>query len=346
MNKPLKKTWKPETKALFLQQLGELLGSGYHLDQSIQMLSWEQPAFVTASLRSIRRQLRSGRELHELLLEHHFPSDITAFVYFAEQSGRLSEGLTAAGDHYMSRLEAWSSFRKVLYYPLFLLWLLIILAYVFVRYLFPQFLELFEQLSMDLPFYTRMVMNMISAAPFVFALVFVLLTGLGAFYTFVVRPKPASARALFWTRLPFLQAFITMRTTASFAEQFGYLLLNGLSLSESCTVLKNQKHSPLIQEEGVRLEQMLAAGTPLPETFRRPWYLESLGQAVQYGQSIGALGQVLVQYSSHTQHKLEADIQRMTMTAQPILFFSVGILILSLFAAVFLPMYHMITSIQ
>ncbi|WP_079476807.1 competence type IV pilus assembly protein ComGB [Marinococcus halophilus] len=346
MSRLSKKNWKPEAKALFLQQLGELLGSGYHLDQSIQMLSWEQPAFVTDSLRSIRRHLRSGRELHQLLLDHHFPSDIAAFVYFAEQSGRLSEGLAAAGSHFMNRLEAWSSFRKVLYYPMFLLWLLIVLAYVFVRYLFPQFLELFEQLSMDLPFYTRMMMKMISFAPVFFVSIFILLAGFGLFYAFAVRPKPASTRILFWSRVPFLRPFIAMRTTSSFAEQFGYLLLNGLSLAESCLVLKNQAHSPLFQEEGGRLEQLLTSGTPLAETFRPPWYLESLRQAVQYGQSTGSLGKVLVQYSSQTQHKLETSIQRLTMAAQPILFFSVGILILSLFAAVFLPMYHMITSIQ
>lgn len=339
------KKWRKEAAAVFLLKSGELLEQGYTLDQVLHLLTWEQPGAVKDILYDMIEQLRKGTAFHEVLAEHNFPSDISAYIFFSEQCGALQQGLLGAGELYQKRLDTITNIRRFMRYPLILIWILILISIVMLHFLFPQFSQLFDSLNMEFPLLTLIMIQVFQYSPYLFLLIFPFLLILFLYYMRIFRHYSAQKQIGLLIRLPLLAPFLKLFLTYYFSLQFSSMLKGGLSIYESCLVFEKQQHFLFFQAEGSHLKQKLKEGRSLYESLEDTgWYREEMKYVIQHGQASGKLGDDLYYYSERVLQLLEEKVRKVIMAVQPVMFCLIGIVILGMFLSVFLPMFQLMTS--
>ncbi|MDQ0299692.1 competence protein ComGB [Salibacterium salarium] len=343
----MSKKWRKEEKADFLLKAGELLDQGYPLHLALQLLSWEQSYFVKEKILHMIEVLRTGSSFHEVLDRYDFPPDISAYVFFAEQTGSLPEGLKGSGGLFKKRLQTLTTVRRMLRYPLLLLWVLVMIAILMIHFLFPSFQQLFQSLDIEFPFLTKLMIQMFQYSPYILVVLLLPLAAGFVYYMMTFRHYTPQKQCRLISRIPFAATYLQLFLTYYFSLQFSSMLKGGISIYDACRVFEKQQHFPFFQAEGHDLKRMLKDGKPLYDAIEiSGWYRHDMKYVIKHGQAAGKLEDDLYFYSDRVMKMLEMKVKKTVMTLQPIMFLFIGSIILAMFLSVFLPMFQLMTSIQ
>ncbi|HEX6923666.1 MAG TPA: competence type IV pilus assembly protein ComGB [Bacillales bacterium] len=339
------KRWRNKNKAEFLLRLGGLLQQGYSLVAGIEFLKYHQKEEVRTILDDLSGELRLGEPLHEVLEDLGFPNDVLAYLYFSEQHGDLAFALTEGGKMMERREQLKIRVRKIVRYPLFLLWIVTVLVIFMTRFLFPQFRSLYDSLNVDFPWFTDVFLTLVDAVPVFFAGLFILLFAGFLFYMTRFRHLHPHAQLSYLRYFPLLHSFLPIIITQYFSVQLSYLLKGGLSIYESLTIFENQHHLAFFQQEATQMKQALRNGERFDDVLRRnSFYVKELPEVIAHGQTNGNLGHELFHYSNLLLEMIEARLQRVFAVIQPALFAGIGSVVLILFISILLPIFHLLDS--
>lgn len=145
-----------------------------------------------------------------------------------------------------------------------------------------------------------------------------------------------------FSRIPFVKEYISLFTTAYFAGEWGSLMGQGLELTSILTVMAKEQ-SPLVREIGQDMQAYFLEGGALHEkVLHYPFFQKELSLMIEYGDVKAKLGQELEIYAQLTWDRFFSRLFQATQWIQPIIFLFVALIIVCLYAAMLLPMYHSI----
>lgn len=337
--------WKTFEKAEFLRRLGQLLLQGYTLSNGIDFLKYHQKDVIKAKLDQLSEKLRQGETFHEVLAEFDFPKDVLGYLYFSEKHGDLAFALTESGNMLVKREEVKIRFRKMLRYPLFLLWVVVILVIFMTRLLFPQFQRLYESLDLDFPWFTDWFLAMIDMVPLLFGVVIVIFAFGFLYYITRFRHLHPHAQFAHLIRIPLLRSFLPMVITQYFSAQISRLLKGGLSIFECLTVFEGQHHLAFFQQEASRMKRALKRGERLEDVIRDSlYYVDELAEVIAHGQKNGNLAEELFHYNNLLLDMIETKIKRWMTVVQPAIFAGIGGVVLIMFVSILLPIFNLMNA--
>src|SRR5690625_1278988 len=87
---------KEEKQTRFLRQVAKLLASGYSLNQSLKVMSWEKDLAAIAS--EVSRDLIDGLLLDQSLKRLKFHYVITSYLYFSRSKDHLEISIEKSVD--------------------------------------------------------------------------------------------------------------------------------------------------------------------------------------------------------------------------------------------------------
>lgn len=326
-------------------RLGKLLQQGYSLSMGIDFLKYHQKDNVRVILDELSVKLSQGEPLHERLEDIGFPKEVLGYLYFSELHGDLAFALTESGKMMEKREELKDRFRKMVRYPLFLLWMVTVLIIFMMRFLFPQFRALYASLNVDFPWFTLMFLHLVNSAPVIFAVLLCFLSFVFLFYILRFRHLRPRTQLACLRYVPFLRSFMPVFLTQYFSVQLSYLLRGGLSIYEALLIFENQHHLAFFQQEATQMKQDLRNGERFDEVLRRnPFFVNELAEVVVHGQTSGGLADDLLHYSNLLVEILESRTQRILAVLQPGLFAGVGVVVLMMFVSILLPIFHLLDS--
>ena len=114
----------PKSKAHLYRQLGQLVGTGYHLDRGVDLLLGQRPDAAAAHLlTAVKKGLADGHGLTGSL-ERYAGTSITdlevSLISTGERSGRLAESCKHLADYFDTADRSRKAARSALIYPLLL----------------------------------------------------------------------------------------------------------------------------------------------------------------------------------------------------------------------------------
>jgi len=114
----------PGSKALFYRQMAQLVGSGFHLDRSIDLLSSQSnDSAMRRLLEAIKTGLLENRTLSEAMA-HHAAEETSELerllIQTGERSGQLESSLNHLHEYFESAQRSQRTARNSLIYPLIL----------------------------------------------------------------------------------------------------------------------------------------------------------------------------------------------------------------------------------
>ncbi|RBW70576.1 competence type IV pilus assembly protein ComGB [Bacillus taeanensis] len=340
-----RRKWCVKQKAEFLIRIGQLLQQGYPLAHAIELYSLNDKSEAETIFLPFLNQLKEGCSFYEVLDIYSFPPDVLGYLYFSEKND-LAQALIQSGVMLKKRQTLKETAGKVLRYPLFLCWIMIVMIIIVFQYLFPQFQSLYHSLDVDLPLVTTILLQFVHILPWLILSMGTILFLVLIYYLLSIRRKTPHEKLRIFLSFPLVQSLLTLFFTYLFSNHLSALLKGGLSIHEAVLVFEKQNYLLFFQDEGKELKALLQQGEPLENIIlTRPFYLKELSSVISHGHANGKLADELTLYSEMVLKKLEERIQRYLMMLQPILFMCIGFIILLLFLSILLPMFHVIQSV-
>lgn len=149
------------TLAILTRQLAAMLRSGIPLHQSLAFCAESDPRAAPV-LEQVVSKVESGYSLSNALREfpESFDSVYVGLVQSGEMSGRINEMLEKLADVLERELELRKRLISVVTYPAMLLIVSLLGTLGFIFFVLPQLMPLFQDLKVDLPLPTKILLSL------------------------------------------------------------------------------------------------------------------------------------------------------------------------------------------
>ncbi|WP_042355068.1 competence type IV pilus assembly protein ComGB [Bacillus rubiinfantis] len=341
-----KHKWSVTEQASFLKRIGQLLARGYPIAEAIASIALHFPDNRKQELQECLLSLQKGIPFHRILQNLGFHPDLIGYVYFAEQHGSFAEALQEGSNLALLKDKDIKKLVKLLQYPMLLI---MITAFLFVfvqKTLLPRFTELFSTLNLEANFFTKVVYAFQQYFPIILNIMLALLLTGAIYYYFHFRKLSVLKQRGLIVRLPIIGKILKLLFSHYFSIQLSFLLSGGISVSQSLTLFEQNKKQPFYSELGKQIKDKLIRGESLEAILASyPFFEKEFPTIIKHGQENGKLEQELLFFSKHCITVMEEMIERLLKIMQPILYLFIGFLVVSMYLAILLPMFHLLDGI-
>lgn len=331
---------------VFTRQFSIMLKSDIPVVESLEAIARQSKKinFQEKILR-VAESVEGGKPLSQSLAE--FPDLFSAFyigmIRSGEVTGRLPDSLEYLADYLEREEDFKSKIVASLIYPMFVLFVFVIVLLVMATVVVPPFVEVFTETGMELPFLTRLV---IIASEVIRRWWWALgMLGLGmafALFWFLRSPETRKLIGRYSLKIPFLGSFLKKYYLARLALNLSTLISGGLSISRALEItakmVGNLAYEQIIlaTREGVRAgKPMSAILSSYPETFPTLFI-----QMTVVGEKTGHLEKSLQNVVNFYRKDVDRDLDTFVRMLEPLLIIFLAVLVVLLALSLFVPLFE------
>ncbi len=343
----LNKKWVLEEQAQFCKRLGELLQSGYHIQEALQFLNMTDFLSKKSQWEEAISQLKNGKSLFFILRSWEFQSDLVIFVMIAERHGDIGEALIK-GSIFINQINQHKDkIKKMAVYPFVLMIISGGLFFLTCIWLLPQFESIFNQSSIQSPWTLKLLLFLRNDFPSLSLSMLLICLLMFIFSQLVIKRISATKKHRFCLRIPFAGPIIRLYHSYFFSYQWSVLLQKGLSYLECVAFMHEWEDKPLYREMSIRMKQALSKGDSLSVAVRdERIFLNELPYLIEHGQKNGRMEREFLSFSIICSENLEKKILTFSKLIQPICFLCIGFVVVLLYVSVMFPVIQMLEGIK
>jgi MSHA biogenesis protein MshG len=337
---------KLEDLIFFSQQLSTLYKAGLPLLTGLKSLMEQaENRKLKPVLEGIYRQIEGGNTLFGAMSKYPdvYPPVYLNLIRAGETSGMLGESL----DRYViladRELRARQRVKETTRYPKMVIGALVIAFAVLVTFVIPRFAEVFSRFNTPLPLPTRVMIGINNVLHTYWYLFLCPLIGIPLLFRHYIRTEKGKYS---WdelkTRIPMLGPIFLKIALTRFTYIFVMLNRSGIpilqTLEITSTAIENVPLSESIKEISLKVKE----GKSLTESMRESGkFTPLIIQMVSVGETSGTLDKMLMQVTEYYDREVENGITRLSTYVEPTLTLLLGIVVLLLALAIFLPWWNM-----
>lgn len=321
----------------FLEKLVISMTEGISATDSMRILG---PFYCDATqLDQMNDLFEEGHEIDEIFRYLGFSAVTIESIQFAGVHGQLLKVL----EHISVQMRKQQQFRKEvvksLSYPLGLLLFMSVLFIAFRIYFLPIFLPVLERANpqavgkvtfiFSLPFYVVLALA-VGTAVLSLGVVFVM--------------KSKSNRWFFYMRgYPVVARLQNAGAAYRISRELSLLLDSGFTLSQSLSYLQSSS-ARTVHFACRSILMHLERGESFSQSLRLSgWVPQSLIRYAEHGEIHGYVAKELGLYQEFTIERLQKRSAALVGVAQPVLFLIIGVMVISAYLSLMLPMYNLIS---
>jgi type IV pilus assembly protein PilC len=325
------------------RELAALLKAGLPLLQALDMML-ERMAnqHFKAVLTDIRDRVKSGQDLSEAFEEHGelFPRLFPSTLKAGEKSGELEQVIRRFIRYLKLVMDARRRVITALVYPVVLMCLSIVMISVMMIYVVPKITVFFENLEVQLPLMTRLLIAVSGFAHHnVLWLVIGLLGGTAAF-----RAWSRTDAGRLWLdraklRLPFLGPVLHRFAITEFCRSLATLLTGGLPLVPALEIATDAVGNLQVRRSIAPQIQLVREGKPFHEALERSGvFLEMSIDMIKVGEATGSLDEMLTSVADFLDEQIETRMGRILTLIEPLMLVFMGLIVAMILVAIYLPL--------
>jgi len=334
----------------FTQQLATLLGAGQPLDRGLQiLLDMPENEKARRVIERVRDQVRGGGALSDALEVEHgiFSRLYVNMVRAGEIGGSLDTTLERLAN-YLERAKALKeSVVNALIYPAILVVMVFLALFVLLVFVVPQFMPMFKDMNIELPFITKMVLA-VSNVLASYWWILILLVFFAVTYVRRQLSQPQS-RLKFDERLlnmRMLGVLFTKLETARFARTLGTLLKNGVPLLSALSIVRNVIGNSAMAEAVADATEEVKTGSGLGFSLGQSKRFPKLAlQMISVGEESGALDGMLLKVADTFDVETKNTIDRLLALLVPVITVIMTVVVAFVMMAILLPILDLTGSV-
>ncbi|MGN6520630.1 MAG: type II secretion system inner membrane protein GspF [Dokdonella sp.] len=335
----------------FTQQLATLLGAGQPLDRALQiLLDLPESEKAKRMLERVRDQVRGGTPLSDALEAEHgsFSRLYVNMVRAGEAGGSLDDTLARLADYLERSANLKSSVINAMIYPAFLVGMVLVSLMVLLVYVVPQFAPMFEDMNIEMPLITRVVLAVGSALQSFWWLILVAIVLTAGWLRRQMSDPPARLRIderLLGMRV--VGDIVRKVETARLARTLGTLLKNGVPLLAGLSVARNvMTNTALAESVGAAAEDVKTGGGlgyALAQSKRFP---KLALQMISVGEESGELDTMLMKVADTFDIEVKNTLDRLLAALVPATTIVMTVIVALIMLAIVMPIMNIAGAVR
>lgn len=342
---------KPDDVIVFTRQLVVLLKAGVPLLSCLDALA-EQAE--NESMREIIMQIyvdiESGISFSEALNKHPqaFEKMYINTIRAGEMGGALDKVLKRLAELMEFDRETKSQVKSAMRHPTIIVISLVVAFISLMLFVVPKFIDMFSKLGVNLPLPTRILIGTYEIISGYWYIVGgVLSIAIIAFKMWVKTPAGAYKWDFVKLKMPIFGSLIMKSTMSRFTRMLETLNSSGLPILQALDIVASTVGNEVVGKEiekaalGVRKGDGLAV--PLKQSNLFP---PMVIRMIAIGEQSGSLDEMLLNISGHYDVEVDYAVKSLSSMIEPIITIALGVIVLFLALAIFLPMWDLTSLAQ
>ena len=346
---PLSKLQKINAKSLSLtcQQFAIILKAGLPLVQTVDLVAEQCPdKNLAALLKQASEDVSNGWSLSYSFEQRgakSLPVTFRETVRAGEESGDLQAAFQRMADYFERMNKTHESVVSALTYPMFVILVAVVVVAIIMLYAVPTFVGVFEGMSIDLPWPTRVLIAMRGF----FQKYTLVLAALAALVVFAVRlygttAKGGAALAKMQLGIPIIGSVVRMSNASQFAHTMSMLLTAGMPILQAIEVAGKTMSNQCMSREVLGTLPGVEGGRTLGECMAYARELPPmLVQMTSVGESTGSMEETLKVLAAYYDNETDLKTKRAIALLEPSIIIVLAVLVVLILFAVYLPMFSM-----
>lgn len=337
----------PQALIIFSRQFSTILKAGIPIIEGLGVLAEQtDDPHLKKALGEIVKEIGGGISLSQTMAKHPnvFSELYVNTVIAGESAGVLENVLFKLSDMLESDFETRTNIMAVLRYPIMVIIAMVIAVIILSIFVVPQFAKIYIEAKVPLPLPTQ-VMILISKLlmnywyiliPAVFGLGFV-------FQRFIATKKGR----FWWDGLKFKTVIVgkiyTKLTMLRFASMLNVLYQAGLPVLRTMDIVGMTIGNVVLAKEIEKIKRDLTDGKGISTAvLNSKFFPRMVGFMISVGEKSGSLPLMLDSLYEYLNMEVKTAIKNLTGSIEPVVTAVLGIVVMGMCLAIFLPLWSMI----
>lgn len=329
----------------FLRQLIMLLRAGTPILRSLQTLSKRSSnRAARALIADITQYVEMGNPLWQAFDRHskYFDRVFVNLIRASEASGTLVTVLGRLVSYRTRRELLRKRVKGAMLYPAILIFACTAVVLLLSWVVIPEFRDIFEKANIEMSNFTRVIMNISDWVALWWWVPYVVIIALIVLYRFVLVKNPLGKRYadIVKIKLPIVGSIMHKHALVQLCRTLALLIRSGVSMMQSLELTRSAIGNARVAEclQGVRDSLERGGGMEGPLRKSAPAIPPVMTDMLVTGEESGRVDEVADQLADIYEEEVEIQTQTLGEALQPIFTIFVGVGVMILFAALFLPL--------
>jgi type IV pilus assembly protein PilC len=347
----LKAAVKPNVLLIFTKQLHSLIKAGVPLLEALSSLK-EQTADENLQkvLKSVSEEIEMGSSFSNSLKKHPnvFPTLYTNSIQIGEVSGNLDSVLHEISLFMADDIEMKQKIKKATRYPMMVMIALALAFVVFITFVIPKFIPIFEKGGQELPTPTLMILGISNIVTgYWLPLIGVIGLSIFGFMAFYNTPKGKFLTHRYMLEAPIYGKLLRKISIQRFSRTMALLNKSGIPLVQAMGIAENVETNEVYKEEISKIQQHIEKGVSVAGAMKKSKYFPILMvHMIAVGEKSGTLDNMLYDVAEFNNSEIDEMVDNLTALIEPIITVFLGIMVLILALSIFLPMWNMLSFMK
>jgi type IV pilus assembly protein PilC len=334
---------KPKHLTPLVSDLAILSDSGISLVRALTIIEKQDiSGQLLRVIQAVRADVEAGQTFSDALSKHPeiFSKLFINMVRAGELGGLLSESLERLAVLYEKSARLESKIIAALTYPILVLVFACAVVVFVVAFAVPKFFVIFNDMQTELPVLTMSLYNLSSFMRDWWLLVVILLVG-GSFSLkfFLIFPQVRFIFDSLLLRFPVFGKLFSKVSISRFCRTFGTLLASGVPILQTLSIAKEAAGNMVYEKAIERVKESIKEGesvaAPLSQFSLFPPLVSNM---ITVGEETGELSHMLIKIADRYDDDVDVLIGQLTSLIEPILMVGLGVIVLFIVVALFLPL--------
>ncbi len=297
----------------------------------------------------MRTDVESGSSLADAMRKHPkaFDNLFTNMVAAGESGGILDIILQRLSVYIEKAVKLNSQVKAALIYPVSIIVIAALVVFIILWKVIPVFAQLFAGLGSEMPFLTRMV---IGASNFVADYIFfMVLVGIFAGVAINRWYKTPHGRRIIDTamlKIPVVGMLLRKIAVARFCRTLGTLTASGVPILDGLEITAKTAGNAVIEDAVMSVRKSVEEGKTISEPLAQTKVFPSMVvQMINVGEQTGALDQMLSKIADFYEDEVDTAVAGLMKLIEPVMITVLGAIIGTIVAAMYLPLYSILSKI-
>lgn len=345
------KSVKPRDLSIFCRQFVSMLSAGVGIIDALGMLYQQtENKKLAKAIHAVAGDIGKGETLSDAMRkqEEVFPSIMISMITAGEASGKLETAFSRMADHFEKDAKLRGLIKKAAMYPIIVAVIAVVVVILMLTIVFPRYTTMFEEMEIELPAITKIVINM---SNFILNYWYLLLAVTAALVVGIrMYRHSAGGQHVFGSMAIKMPIFgkLNVKTQASmFARTLSTLLYSGLPMVDALEIVERAMTNALYKDALKAAREDVIKGVPLSEPIAKSGLFPPMvSHMTKIGEETGEIEEMLTRLANYYDEEVEMSTQTVMAALEPMIIVVMSIIVIFLIAAIMSPMMSMYAGLD
>lgn len=342
---------KPRDLSVFCRQLVSILSAGVSIINALDMLSQQtENQVLSKAIKEVQIAVEKGEALADAMEANKkvFPNILIHMVAAGEASGNLEVVFGRMAVHFEKDTKMRAQVKKAMIYPSMVALVAVGVVFVMMIVVIPNFMGMFQDMNIEMPFMTQMIINMSNFMKSQWYIILGLIALLAVgFHAYKKSPSGQVVLGQLGLKLPLFGKIIIKSNSARFGRTLSTLLAAGISMIEAIDITARTMDNMIARQALLDAKEDVSKGISLSVPIRNSGIFPPMVyQMTKIGEESGNIESMLEKLADYYDEEVEIATTSLSAVLEPMIIVIMALVVGVLIMAIMQPMLSMYNGLD